>query len=408
MTAPLDVLKVRRDFPMLQSRMNGQPLVYLDNAATAQKPRQVIDRMSRFLEREYATVHRGIYTFSQESTRECEAARERCRAFLRAERAEEIIFVRGATEAINLVAAGYGRKLLKTGDEVLVTQIEHHSNLVPWQELCREKGLVLKVAPVNDRGELDLEAFQRLLGPRTYFVAVGHVSNALGTVNPVAEIVKMAHHAGAAVLVDGAQAAPHLQVDVRAMDCDFYCLSGHKIYGPTGIGVLYGKYRHLEAMDPYQFGGDMIETVTLERSTWAKPPAKFEAGTPAIAEIVGLGAAIEYVESVGLDAIRAQEEDLLRYATEKLSAVAGLRIIGTAEEKASLVSFVLDDVHPHDVGTVLNEEGIAVRAGHHCAMPTMKRFNVPATTRASFAFYNTREEVDALVRGLAKVKELFK
>jgi len=403
-----DLAKVRAGFPMLAARMNGRPLVYLDNAATALKPGAVIDRMSKFLKEEYATVHRGIYTFSQESTRLCDEARSKCRAFLNAADDSEIIFTRGTTEAINLVAAAYGRKFLKTGDEIVVTTIEHHSNLVPWQRLCEEKGFLLKVVPVNDRGELDLAAFERLLSARTYLVAVGHVSNALGTVNPVGEIVKMAHHAGAVVVVDGAQGVPHGPVDVRAMDCDFYAFSGHKLYGPTGIGVLYGKRKHLDAMDPYQSGGDMVETVTLEKTTYAKSPAKFEAGTPAIAEIIGLGEAIDYIGSLGWDWIASREKELLEYATARLSAIPGLRIVGTAAEKASLVSFTLEGVHPHDVGTVLNEEGVAVRAGHHCAQPAMKRFGVPATTRASFAFYNTKEEIDALEAALRKTVEMFK
>ncbi len=408
MAQPLNAEKVRKDFPMLASRMNGHPLVYLDNAATTQKPNAVIDRMSSFLKNEYATIHRGIYTFSQESTKECDAAREKCRAFLNAAKTSEIVFVRGATEAINLVAASYGRKFLKKGDEIVISTIEHHANIVPWQRLCEEKGLVLRVIPVNDDGELDLDAFQKLLSPRTYLVAIGHVSNALGSINPVQEIVKMAHHAGAVVLIDGAQAVPHMKVDVQALDCDFYCFSGHKLYGPTGIGVLYGKEKHLEAMDPYQTGGDMIESVSFEKTTFAKPPAKFEAGTPAIAEIIGLGAAIDYLEKIGLDAIAHYEHELLQYATEKLAAIPGLKIIGNAREKASLISFELEGIHPHDVGTVLNEEGIAVRAGHHCAQPTMKRFGVSATTRASFAFYNTKGEVDGLTKGIRKVFEVFR
>ncbi len=407
-TKTFDVQKIRKDFPMLQSRMNGHPLVYLDNAATTQKPASVIDRMSSFLKNEYATIHRGIYTFSQESTKQCDLAREKCRKFLNAQKNSEIIFVRGATEAINLVATGFGRKFLKPGDEIIISTTEHHSNIVPWQQLCEEKKLALKVVPVTDDGELDLEAFQKLLGPRTYLVAIAHVSNALGTVNPIREMTKRAHHAGAVVLVDGAQGAPHLPVDVQALDCDFYCISGHKIYGPTGIGVLYAKEKHLLAMDPYQFGGDMIETVSFEKTTFAKPPAKFEAGTPAIAEIIGLGEAVDYLEKIGLDNIQEYEQELLRYATEKLSAIPGLKIIGTALEKASLISFELDNIHPHDVGTVLNELGIAVRAGHHCAQPTMKRFGVPATTRASFAFYNTKEEIDVLVKGIQRVFEVFR
>jgi cysteine desulfurase/selenocysteine lyase len=408
MTHTLDILKIRRDFPMLAKKMNGHPLAYLDNAATAQKPKAVIDRMHHFLSNEYSNIHRGVYSFSVDATREVEQAREKCRAFLNAAEASEILFVRGATEAINLVAASYGRKALKKGDEILISEIEHHANIVPWQQLCKEKELVLKVIPVNDRGELDMEAFQDLLSARTYFVSVTHVSNALGTVNPVQEIVRRAHHAGATVMIDGAQAVPHMGVDVRELDCDFYCFSGHKVYGPTGVGVLYGKKKHLEAMDPYQTGGDMIESVTFEKTTFQKPPAKFEAGTPAITEIVGLGAAIDYLEAVGLDEIAAYEQELLETATAKLSKIPGLRIIGTAEEKAAVVSFVLEGIHPHDVGTVLSEEGIAVRAGHHCAQPTMKRFGVAATTRASFAFYNIVEEIDALVQGIEKVQRLFR
>ena len=370
-TQSLDVKKIRRDFPMLAIRMNGHPLVYLDNAATTQKPAVVIDRMSAFLK-------------------------------------HEIIFVRGATEAINLVAASFGRKFLKKDDEIIISTIEHHSNIVPWQRLAEEKGLKLRVVPVNDRGELDMDEYRKLLNVRTYLVAIGHVSNALGTIHPIHEMIKLAHHAGAVVLIDGAQGAPHLPVDVQELDCDFYCFSGHKIYGPTGIGVLYGKKKHLEAMDPYQSGGDMIETVSFEKTTYAPLPAKFEAGTPAIAEIIGLGTAIDYLEGIGLENIRQYENELLKQATEKLQAIPGLRIIGTAAEKASLISFELENIHPHDVGTVLNEEGIAVRAGNHCAMPTMKRFGVPATTRASFAFYNTAEEIDILARGIRKVFEVFK
>ena len=408
LTKIFDVQKIRRDFPMMNKVANGKPLVYLDNAASAHKPRAVIDRIQKFLSEEYSNIHRGVYTLSHEATRAVEEAREKCRQFLNAASASEIIFTRGATEAINLAAAGYGRKFLKKGDEILISGIEHHANIVPWQRLCEEKGLKLQVTPVNDRGELDLEAFQRLLGPRTYLVAVTHVSNALGTINPVGEIVKRAHHAGAVVLVDGAQAVPHMKVDVQAMDCDFYCFSGHKVYGPTGVGVLYAKRKHLDAMDPYQTGGDMIESVTYEKTMFAKPPAKFEAGTPAIAEILALGTAIDYLSGVGLDVIAKYEQELLESATKKLEAIPGLRIIGEAREKASLVSFVLEGIHPHDVGTILNEEGIAVRAGHHCAQPTMKRFHVPATTRASFAFYNTQEEIDVLVKGVRKVLEIFK
>ncbi len=393
---------------MLKSRMNGHPLVYFDNAATTQKSRAVIERMSSFYKNEYATVRRGVYTFSQLSTRECELVRERCRKFLNAASASEIIFTKGTTEAVNLVAAGFGRKFLKPGDEVIISGMEHHSNLVPWQRLCEEKGLALRVIPVDDQGELDLEAFGKLLSARTYLVAVTHISNVLGTINPIREIIKMAHHAGAWVLVDGAQGAPHEKVDVQDLDCDFYCFSGHKIYGPTGIGVLYGKMKHLEAMDPYQFGGDMIETVTFEKTTYAKPPAKFEAGTPPIVETIGLGAALDYLEGIGYSEIHQHENELLQYATEKIKTIPGLRIIGTANQKASLISFVMQDIHPHDIGTVLDQLGIAVRAGHHCAQPLMRRFGVAATARASFAFYNTKEEIDQLVKGLHKVLEVFK
>lgn len=401
------VESVRADFPMLASRMNGRPLAYLDNAATTQKPLRVIERMDRFLRQEYATIHRGIYTFSQESTRLCEEARQKCRAFLNAEKAEEIIFVRNATEAINLVAAGFGRKVLREGDDILITEMEHHSNIVPWQRLCQERGLRLKIAPINDAGEIQLEDLRRLLGPRTYLVAVTQVSNALGTITPLKDIIQMAHHAGAVVLVDGAQGAPHLATDVRDLDCDFYCLSGHKIYGPTGIGVLYGKMKHLEAMDPYQYGGDMIESVTFEKTTYAEPPAKFEAGTPAFVEIIGLGEALDYLSGLGFEWIAEREEALLREATQRLAAIPGLRIIGQAPHKAAVVSFDLAGIHPHDVGTILNEEGIAVRAGNHCAQPVMKRYGVTATTRASLAYYNTTQEIDALVKGIERVKAVF-
>ncbi len=404
MMTALDIQKIRNDFPLL-----ARPgVVYLDNAATTQKPRAVIERMERFLSHENANIHRGVYALSEQATLAVDHARSSVRQFLNASKDSEIIFVRGATEAINLVASSYGRKFLKKDDEIVISAVEHHSNLVPWQALCEEKGLKLRVIPVSDAGELDLEAYEKLLGPRTYLVAITHVSNALGTVNPVKDMIKLAHHAGAVVLVDGAQAAPHRPVDVQDLDCDFYCFSGHKIYGPTGIGVLYGKEKHLLAMDPYQYGGDMIETVTFEKTTYAKPPAKFEAGTPAIAEILGLEAAIEYLRSVGFDAIQRQERELLEYATKKLSEIPGLKIIGTAEEKESLVSFTLKDIHPHDVGTVLGELGVAVRAGHHCAQPLMKRLGIPATTRASFSFYNTREEVDRLADAIQHVLKLFK
>jgi len=387
--------------------MNGHRLAYLDNAATAQKPVSVIERLSTFYEKEYATVHRGVYTLSQNSTWECDLVREKCRQFLNAGKVSEIIFVRGATEAINLVAASFGRKFLKSGDEIVISTIEHHANIVPWQQLCGEKGLSLKIIPVNDRGELLMDEYKRLLSDQTRMVAVTHMSNALGTINPIEEITRLAHEKGAVVLVDGAQAACHQKVDVRALDCDFYCFSGHKIYGPTGVGVLYGKSGLLEAMEPYQTGGEMIETVTFAKTTFAKSPLKFEAGTPPIAQIVGLGPALDYVNDLGFDRIEAHEEELLGEATERLRAIEGLRIIGTAENKGAVISFTLKDIHPHDIGTILDQEGIAIRTGHHCAQPTMERFQVPATARASFAFYNTSEDIDQLAEGLCKVTKVF-
>lgn len=404
----LDINKIRKDFPVLAHQMNGHPLVYLDNAATTQKPLAVIDRMNAFLRNEYATVHRGVYTLSQNSTWECDLVRDRLKKFLNSKKVEEIIFVRGATEAINLVAAAYGRKFLKAGDEVIISAIEHHANIVPWQRVCAETGGVLKVIPVDDNGDLILSEYKKLLSGRTKIVAVTHVSNALGTINPVREMIQLAHQAGAVVLVDGAQAAPHMKVDVQDLDCDFYCFSGHKIYGPTGIGVLYAKYEHLLAMDPYQSGGEMIESVTFEKTTYAKPPLKFEAGTPAIVEMIGLGAALDYLEKLGLDRIEVYERELLETATAKLEEIKGLTIIGRARHKGAIISFELENIHPHDIGTILDQEGIAIRTGHHCAQPVMDRFKVPATARASFSFYNTKEEIDTLVKGLEKVKQVFK
>lgn len=403
----LDVAKIRKDFPILAQPMNGKPLVYLDNAATTQKPQQVLERMEKFYRSEYANIHRGVYALSQTATDACENAREKCREFLNAARPEEIIFVRGATEAVNLVAAGYGEKFLKAGDEIIISVLEHHANIVPWQQLCFRKGMKLRVVPMNDKGELLLDEYQKLLNSNTKLVALTQVSNALGTINPVHEMTRLAHQAGALVLIDGAQAVPHLKVDVRALGADFYCFSGHKVYGPSGIGVLYGRYELLEKMDPYQFGGEMIESVTFEKTTFAKPPAKFEAGTPAIAEIVGLGAALEYIEKIGLERIDAYEHELLLEAAKKLSAVEGLRIIGTAAQKSAVISFELEGVHPHDIGSILDQDGIAVRTGHHCAQPLMNRLKVPATARASFSFYNTKEEIDVLVRGIEKVKKVF-
>lgn len=403
----LDINQIRKDFPLLGIQMNGKPLVYLDNAATTQKPRAVIDRMTNFLKQEYATVHRGVYSISQLATEECERVRSQCRQFLNASKSSEIIFVRGATEAVNLVAYSYGRTFVREGDEILLSAMEHHANIVPWQQLCQATGAVVKVIPMNERGELILEAYSKLLNKRTKIVAVNHISNALGTINPVKEITGLAHEAGAVVFIDGAQSAAHMPVDVRALGADFYCFSGHKVYGPTGIGVLYGRQDLLEKMNPYQTGGEMIESVSFEKTTFAKSPAKFEAGTPAITEIIGMGAALEYLQQVGFSGIQRWENELLEIATQKLLTLPGLRIIGQAAHKASLISFELGDIHPHDIGTILDQEGIAIRTGHHCAQPVMQFFKVPATARASFSFYNTREEIDRLIEGLHKVIEVF-
>jgi len=407
-TTGFDIESVRRDFPILAERVHGKPLVFLDSAASAQKPQAVLDAMSSLYEHDYANIHRGVYELSQRATDAFEAAREKVRGFLNAAEAREIVFVRGTTEAINLVAATYGRTNVGEGDEILITAMEHHSNIVPWQMLCEEKGAVLRVAPIDDRGALLIDEFEKLLSPRTRLVAVTHVSNALGTVVPVREITRLAHSREIPVLVDGAQAVPHARVDVQEIDCDFYAFSSHKLFGPTGVGVLYGKAPVLEAMPPYQGGGEMILSVTFEKSIYQEIPHKFEAGTPDIAGVVGLGAAIDYLGNLGFEAIAAHERDLLAYATSVLESVPGLRIIGTASEKASVISFVLDGIHPHDVGTILDQEGIAVRTGHHCAQPVMERFDVPATTRASFALYNNRSDVDALARGLRKVQEIFR
>ncbi len=407
MGAALDVERVRRDFPALHQEVRGRPLVYLDNAATAHKPQVVLETIQRYYAMDYSNVHRGVHWLSERATEAYEAAREKVRAFINAPDRREIVFVRGTTEAINLVAASYGGSVLKPGDEVLITEMEHHSNIVPWQLVCERTGAVLRVAPIDDDGNLVLEAFERLCGERTRIVAVTHLSNALGTLNPVRRLVEIAHAHGARVVVDGAQAAPRLPVDVQALGCDFYAFSGHKLYGPTGIGVLWARRELLEAMPPYQGGGEMIRQVTFEGSTWAPPPARFEAGTPHIVGAIGLGAAIDYLQGIGLEAIARHEHALLEYATEALAEVPGLRIVGNARERAGLVSFVFDDIHPHDVGTILDHEGVAVRAGHHCAMPVMQRYCVPATARASFALYNTREEIDALVAGLHKVRSMF-
>ncbi len=403
-----DVRSVRQDFPILHQSVFGKPLVYLDNAATAQKPRAVIDALVRYYTQDNANIHRGLHQLSERATAAYEEARSKVRRFLNAAEDREIVFVRGTTEAINLVAQSYGRTHLDPGDEVLITTMEHHSNIVPWQILCEEKGARLRVAPIGDDGDLLLDEFEKLLGPRTRLVSVVHVSNALGTINPVKRLVEMAHRRNIPVLVDGAQAAPHLRIDVRELDCDFYALSGHKLFGPTGIGVLYGRARLLEAMPPWQSGGDMIASVTFAKTTYNRLPYKFEAGTPHIAGVIGLGAALDYLESIDRDGRVAHENDVLAYATRTIAALPRVRLVGTAREKTGVLSFVIEGVHPHDIGTILDREGIAIRAGHHCAQPLMDRFGVPATARASFALYNTRAEVDALAAGVRRVLEVFR
>jgi cysteine desulfurase/selenocysteine lyase len=397
----------RDNFPVLNQRVHDKPLVYLDNAATTQKPQMVLDAMNRFYQADNSNIHRGVHELSERSTLHYEQARVKIQKFLNAADWREIIFCRGATEGINLVAYTYGRRHVEAGDEIVISAMEHHSNIVPWQILCEEKKAILRIAPINERGELLLDEFEKLLGPRTKLVSIVHVSNALGTVNPVADIIRLAHAHGVPVFIDGAQAVAHLKVDVQALDCDFYALSGHKMFGPTGIGVLYGKAALLDKMPPYQGGGDMIRNVTFAKTTYNELPYKFEAGTPNIAGTIGLGAAVDYLNGIGLDHVAAYEHDLLAYGTEQLERIPGLRIIGTAREKASVISFVLEGVHPHDVGTILDREGVAVRSGNHCAQPVLEWFGVPATTRASIAFYNTRQDIDALVAGIAKVKEIF-
>jgi cysteine desulfurase/selenocysteine lyase len=404
----LDVMRIRQDFPILSRLIHGKRLVFLDSAASAQKPRSVMDAEREIYEAGYANVHRGVYWLSQRATNEFESVREKVRQLLNARETREIVFVRGATEAINLVAQSFGRAFLSAGDEVLISHMEHHSNIVPWQMLREEKGVVLKVAPIDDAGELDLEAFEKLIGPRTKLIAVTHVANALGTVVPIETVTRLAKGHGIPVLIDGCQAVPHQAVDVQALDCDFYVFSGHKLYGPTGIGVLYGKARLLQTMPPWQGGGDMIRSVTFERTEYNELPWKFEAGTPHIIGAVGLGAAIDYVQSVGYDAIGAHEGALLVYALRELSKINSLRLIGQPRHRSGVISFALGEVHPHDIGTILDQDGICVRAGHHCAQPTMDRFGVSATTRASFGIYNDRDDVDALVAGLCKVQEMFR
>ena len=404
----LDVERIRRDFPILGLEVKGKPLVFLDNAASSQMPQPVLDRWVRYQTTQHSNINRAVHHLSEIATAEYQAARRKLATFINAREEREVIFTSGTTDGINLVAHGYGRKFIGAGDEIVLTTLEHHSNIVPWQMVAEEKGAKLRVVPVNDRGELIFEEYLKLLGPRTKLVGVGHVSNALGTINPVREMIAAAHEKGVPVLVDGAQAAPHMKLDMQALDCDFYAFSGHKMFGPTGIGVLYGKAAWLEKMQPFKGGGDMILSVTFEKTTYNVPPHKFEAGTPPIAAAITLGAAVDYMESVGIERIHAHETDLLDYATDQVNRLPGVRIIGTAEKKAAVLSFVVDGVHPHDVGTLLNEEGVAIRTGHHCAQPVMQRFGIPATSRASFAFYNTLTEVDTLVAGIRKVQKVFR
>jgi cysteine desulfurase/selenocysteine lyase len=402
-----DVARIREDFPVLHQMINGKPLVYMDNAATTQKPQAVIDALVSYYSNDNANIHRGVHTLSQRATDHYEEARTKVRVLLNAASDKEVVFVRGTTEGINLIAQTFVRNRVGPDDEIVISAMEHHSNIVPWQILCQERGAHLKVAPINDDGELLLDEFEKLLGPRTKLVSIVHQSNALGTINPAGQIVALAHSYGIPVLLDGAQSIQHLKVDVRELDCDFYVFSGHKLYGPTGIGVMYGKEEHLEQMPPYQGGGEMIKSVTYERTIYNDLPAKFEAGTPNIAGAIGLGAAIDYVTNIGMDRIHAYEQDLLTYGTECLSGIGGLRMIGTAHEKASVMSFIMDSAHPHDIGTILDTEGVAIRTGHHCAQPLMDRFGIPATARASLAFYNTKDEIDLLVKAIDRVNEVF-
>ena len=404
---PLDVEKLRQDFPVLHQEVNGHPLVYLDNAATSQKPQCVIDALVNYYATENSNVHRGVHTLSQHATDDYEAARSKVRRFINAAEDHELIYVRGTTEAINLVAQTYGRQNIGAGDEIIITGMEHHSNIVPWQLLTQDTGAVLRVIPFNDNGELLLDEYEKLLNPRTRLVSVVHQSNAMGTINPMEAIIEQAHARGIPVLVDGAQSIPHIPIDVQKLDCDFFAFSGHKLYGPTGIGILYGKSELLEQMPPYQAGGEMIRSVTFEKTLYNILPHKFEAGTPNIAGSIGLGAAIDYVEDVGMERIASYEKELLDYGTDRLTRIEGLRLIGTAREKGGILSFTLGDIHPHDIGTILDSQGIAIRTGHHCAQPVMQRFAIPATARASLAFYNTRAEIDTLVEGIDRVLEVF-
>ena len=402
-----DVARIREDFPVLHQMVNGKPLVYLDNAATTQKPQAVIDALVRYYSADNSNVHRGVHTLSQRATEDYDSGRSKARQFLNAASDEEIIFVKGTTDGINLVAHSYARQHLGEGDEIIISTMEHHSNIIPWQVLCQEKGAHLRVIPISDAGELLMDEYESLLSSRTKLVAITHVSNVLGTVNPIKQIVEMAHSQGVPVLVDGAQATPHMPVDVQKLGCDFYVFSGHKIYGPTGIGVLYGKAELLEAMPPYQLGSDMIKSVTFERTVYNDLPYKFEAGTPNIAGVIGMGAAIDYLTEIGMDRIDNYEHGLLEYGTECLSGIDGVKIVGNAPGKASVLSFVMDCAHPHDIGTILDTEGVAIRTGHHCAQPLMNRYGVPATARASLSFYNTRDEVDLLVKAMDRVIEVF-
>ena len=402
-----DVARIREDFPVLKQTVNGKPLVYLDNAATSQKPQSVIDTLVRYYVTENSNVHRGVHTLSQKATDDYEGARARVRQFINAAEDREIIYVRGTTEGINLVAQTYGRQNVGPGDEIVISAMEHHSNIVPWQILCQEKGAHLKIVPMNDAGELLIDEYERLLGPRTRLVSIVHQSNALGTINPIKAMIELAHQRGVPVLVDAAQSVPHMPIDVQEMDCDFFAFSGHKLYGPTGIGILYGKADLLDKMPPYQAGGEMIRSVSFEKTLYNILPHKFEAGTPNIAGAIGLGAAIDYVNQLGMEHIAAYEKELLAYGTDCLSRIEGVKLIGTARDKGAILSFTMGDIHPHDIGTILDAEGIAIRTGHHCAQPVMERFGIPATARASLAFYNTREEIDALVKGIDRVLEVF-
>lgn len=406
-TVTYDIEKIRDDFPILEQQVNGKPLVYLDNGATAQKPQQVIEVLDQYYREYNSNIHRGVHTLSEKATGAYEAARLKIKNFINAESIQQVILTSGTTASINLVAQSYGRSTLKQGDEIIITEMEHHSNIVPWQMLCEQTGAKLKVVPINDKGELIMEEYESLLNDRTRLVAVVHISNALGTINPVEDIIKLAHNRGIPVLLDGAQAVPHCPVDVQALDCDFYCFSGHKLFGPTGTGVLYGKKALLESMPPWQGGGDMIRTVRFDETTYNDLPYKFEAGTPDIAGVIGTGAAIDYVSAIGMDNIAHYESELLAYATEIMSAIDGLTLVGTADNKAGILSFVMKDIHPHDIGTILDQHGVAIRTGHHCAMPVMERYEIPATARASLALYNTRDDIDHLVEAINNVRKVF-